>query len=197
MITIGILGSKGKSNVAELIESNMKKHNKISCIIGTHQETYSEFVKLLFDEIDYAIIEISREDIIQGALGRIIFDIIIETSLENENNELIEDIQGGIEQIREGGYIIFNSDSVQKINFQCDKIYPITYGLNGKTTVTASSIDDFDGLRFSYCLQRTLFTITGSIIQPFEIPAKVDGEYEEIYYHLASLTCSLILGFSL
>lgn len=197
MITIGILGTRGKSKVAEILERKLKEYNKSVYIIGTSQKSSYEFERLLYCDIDYIIIEISREDILGKSIDKIKFDIIIQTPLENEKEELIEQIQNIISCIREGGYIIFDSDSIQKINFICEKVYPITYGLNGKTTVTASSIDDVESLCFSYCLQRAVFTIAGTVVQPFEIPIKIDEEYNNISYLLGAFTCIIILGYGI
>lgn len=197
MIIIGVLGSRGKSSVAEIIDKKLRGQRKEVVIIGTREDSGNEFFKILFNNVDYVIIEISREDILQNRLSKIKFDILIQTALEKESPELIQEIQKLICNIRQNGYILFNSDSIQKINFQCSNIYPITYGLNGKTTVTASSIDDIDSLHFSYCLQRAIFTISNNIVQPFEKPIRVEGKSEDVYYCLAAMTCCLILGYEI
>ncbi|TDT61073.1 Mur ligase family protein [Fonticella tunisiensis] len=194
MVTIGILGSRGKSAVAEIIEKELIKVGKGVYIIGTKEDSVKEFMKLFTDQIDYVIIEISREDILGKHLDKIKFDILIITTLKKENEELLQSIQSLIKSIKENGYIIFDSDSIQQINFTCDKVYPITYGLNGKTTVTASSIQEVDGLYFSYCLQRGIYTLTNSIVQSFEKPVKVIGNYDDVYYYLAAFTCLLVIG---
>lgn len=195
MITIGILGSRGKSSVAEILSNELKKQGKQVFIIGTKEESTKEFIKLLYCEVDYAIIEISREDLLEGNINKIKFDIVIQTSLEEESEAIIKQIQGILSNIKEGGYFIFNSDSIQNINFKCDKIYPITYGLNGRTTVTASSIDDMEGLCFSYCLQRAIFTLSHTLVQPCEIPIQVKGLHDDVGYYLAAYTCLVLLGF--
>lgn len=195
MITIGILGSRGKSSVAEIVSSELKKQDKQVFIIGTEEESTKEFIKLLYSEIDYAIIEISREDLLEGNINKIKFDIVIQTSLDEESKEIIQQVQNILSNIKEGGYIIFNSDSIQNISFKCDNIYPITYGLNGRTTVTASSIDDRDGLCFSYCLQRAIFTLSQTLVQPCEIPIRVEGMHDDVGYYLAAYTCLIVLGF--
>ncbi|MDF2673615.1 MAG: hypothetical protein K0R09_1880 [Clostridiales bacterium] len=195
MITIGILGSRGKSSVAEIVSSELKKQDKQVFIIGTEEESTKEFIKLLYSEVDYAIIEISREDLLEGNINKIKFDIVIQTSLDEESKEIIQQIQNILSNIKEGGYIIFSSDSIQNINFKCDKIYPITYGLNGRTTVTASSIDDREGLCFSYCLQRAIFTLSQTLVQPCEIPIQVKGVHDDVGYYLAAYTCLIVLGF--
>jgi UDP-N-acetylmuramoyl-L-alanyl-D-glutamate--2,6-diaminopimelate ligase len=195
VITIGILGSRGKSSVAEIVSSELKKQDKQVFIIGTEEESTKEFIKLLYSEVDYAIIEISREDLLEGNINKIKFDIVIQTSLDEESKEIIQQIQNILSNIKEGGYIIFSSDSIQNINFKCDKIYPITYGLNGRTTVTASSIDDREGLCFSYCLQRAIFTLSQTLVQPCEIPIQVEGIHDDVGYYLAAYTCLIVLGF--
>lgn len=194
MVTIGILGSRGKSAVADIIEKELIKVGKGVYIIGTKEDSVKEFMKLFTDQIDYVIIEISREDILGKHLDKIKFDILIITTLKKENEELLQSIQSLIKSIKENGYIIFDSDSIQQINFTCDEVYPITYGLNGKTTVTASSIQEVDGLYFSYCLQRGIYTMKNSIIQSFEKPVKVIGNYDDVYYYLAAFTCLLVIG---
>lgn len=195
MVTIGILGSKGKSAVSDLIAKKIKSDGKEVYVITTKEDSIISFMGLVLNKIDYVIIEISREDILTKHLNKIKFDILIQTSLEEEDPSVIEEVQNLICSVKENGYIIFNSDSIQKINFHCDKIYPITYGLNGKTTATASSIDDIENLRFSYCLQRAIFTMSNTIIQPFEKPVTVQGQSEDVYYYLPAFTCLKLLGY--
>lgn len=197
LVTIGILGSKGKSIVGDLISAKANSLGYKTIIVGTKENSKFEFLKILNDDIEYIIIEISREDLIQKRLEKIKFDILVQTEFEKENEELISEVQRLICSLREDGYIIFNSDSIQKINFQCSSIYVITYGLNGKTTVTASSIDNRDSLCFSYCLQRSIFNIAGEVIHPFEKPYKFDGKPNLIYYYLAAITSCIILGLKL
>jgi UDP-N-acetylmuramyl tripeptide synthase len=195
VITIGVLGSRGKSAVAEIIQGELKKQGKNICIIGTNQESSEHFFEIFQDDVEYVIIAVSREDILYKRIDKIKFDILIQTALEKESSELIEEMQNIIHNIKENGYVIFNSDSIQKINFHCDKVYPITYGLNERTTVTASSIDDMQELCFSYCLQRAVLNISDDVIQPFDMPVIVEGNYEDINYYLAAYTCLLILGY--
>ena len=71
MITIGILGSIGKSSVAEIVSSELKKKGKQVFIIGTKEESTKEFIKLLYREVDYSIIEISRDDLLKGNISKI------------------------------------------------------------------------------------------------------------------------------
>lgn len=196
MIVIGIFGSRGKSFVAEYINNFFNKHNKNTYIIGTKENTEEAFLALLKNKIDYVIIEISREDILENRLNKIKFDVLIHTALEYEPSSLICSYQNLISNLNENGYIILNSDSIQKIDYTCDKVYPITYGLNGKTTVTASSIEDMSELCFSFCLQRSIITIEQKLIEPFEKPLRLKGKYQDVYYYLAALSTVLCLGYN-
>lgn len=195
MITIGIVGERGNSFVANAIYLGLEKYGKKTYVIGLKNVCISELEKLLSSDIDYLIIEISIDDIEEKVINRIKFNVLIQTFIENSNDIKIgQDI---ISCVSDGGYYIFNPDSMLNINFQCNRIYPITYGLSGKTTVTASSIDDIDRLCFSYCLQRSIVTAADNLIQPFEKPLKTEGEYDNIGFLLAAYTCIIILGYSI
>ncbi|MBZ4664219.1 MAG: hypothetical protein JG776_1936 [Caloramator sp.] len=195
MIIIGIFGSRGKSFVGDVLLEFFKKHKKNAYVIGTKDDSEESFFNLLRNSIDYIIIEISREDIINNKINKIKFDILIHTALEYEKESLIKSYQNLISNLKENGYIILNADSIQKIDYVCEKVYPITYGLNERTTVSASSIDDMNELCFSYCLQRSIVTINGKLVQPFEKPLKVKGKYQDVYYYLAALSTVLCLDY--
>jgi len=68
----------------------------------------------------------------------------------------------------------------------------ITYGLNKKASVTASSIDVDESTCFNYCVQRSFLTRSGVRVEPFEIPVRLKalGTYN-IYNALAAITCGL------
>lgn len=95
--------------------------------------------------------------------------------------------------VRSLGYVLFNADSVKLSEIIGEEYYPVSFGFNGKTSVTASSIDKVESLSIMYCLQRTLFTLNGKVIEPFEIPLEYSGSRMEIYTLLAGITTLLIL----
>jgi hypothetical protein len=144
---------------------------------------------------EFTITSISSKYMLDNTICPNKFDILIQAAIEEKSNERIEELQNAVMSIKENGYFIFDSDFIQSISFPCESIYPITYGLNGRTTITTSSIDDTEKLSFNYCLQRSIISLTESIIQPFEIPVKVDGKYSDVNYYLAAFTCLLILGY--
>ncbi|MDD2481211.1 MAG: hypothetical protein WCY24_04540 [Lutispora sp.] len=80
---------------------------------------------------------------------------------------------------------------LQVINVENENIV-ITYGLNKKAAVTATSIEYDEITKFNYCLQRTFYSKSGRIVEPFEVPISLKGlGINKIYSALASISCAL------
>lgn len=90
--------------------------------------------------------------------------------------------------------IIVNNDEAyaMKAAELCRDTTLITYGLNKKAVVTASSLDIGEGICFNYCVQKCFRSRSGKIIEPFEIPIRLNvvGSHN-IYNALAAITCGL------
>ena len=181
----------GNSEIGTGSRSDVNSRNISGCVNSSDSEVSNS------SKADFMITSISSSSncMLDNLNHPIKFDILIQTAIEEKSNEIIEGLQNAVMCIKENGYFIFDSDFIQKINFPCESIYAITYGLNGRTTITTSSIDDTEKLTFHYCLQRSIISLTESIIQPFEIPIKVDGKYSDVNCYLAAYTCLLILGY--
>ena len=192
MVTIGVVGSKGTKRICNILKEDISKFKKKTIIVNSSMQ-YKEKEFIFFD-VDYLIIDMIDfyNDYYESILNDI--KILIVTEFDTQNAEYLEKMQKVISRINEGGYIIFSSDNLDETNLKWGDIYPITYGFNGKTTVTASSIDDMNGLEFSYCLQRSLATISNEVVRPFEKPMCVSGDYDDITYYMAAFTCIIILG---
>ncbi|SEF71421.1 Mur ligase middle domain-containing protein [Caloramator fervidus] len=193
MFVIGVLGSRGKSRVLETVEAELKKKNKEVVCIGTHDNSAESFEKLLFKEVDYVLISISREDLIEGRVSKIKFDALVNLGFDSVDN-IIDKIQDVVNNIKEKGYYIFNFDAADCVNLNNLNVYAISFGLNDKSTVTATSIDDLTCLCFSFCLQRAVVNSKGLVVQPFERPYELCGKYYDIYSYLAAYTCLLVIG---
>lgn len=117
---------------------------------------------------------------------------ILEYSQENYNNiKLINEFFANVLQNKT---IIINNDdpfAIKAVEL-CKEVIPITYGLNKKAAVTASSIDIGDTTYFNYCVQRSFKTKNGSLVEPFEMPITMNtiGNHN-IYNALAAITCGL------
>lgn len=189
MVVIGLIINESNSKLTKVVKNYLKKGDK-SVEVLTIEELERD---IKFDSY-YNIIEIPIKEVNCEKYDDLKFDIILECLLEVDKNDL-KGLQHILNKTNENGYFIFNSDYIEKINFKCKDIYPITYGLNGKSSVTASSINDVNLLEFSICLQRTILTIDRNIIQPFEKPIKVDSSVLELNYYIAALTLIIVLGY--
>lgn len=74
----------------------------------------------------------------------------------------------------------------------------MTYGLSKKANIQATSIDITDSISFNYCLQSSLVTSNGRIVEPFEMPIrmKFSGE-ENIHNALAAITCAMYYDYDI
>ena len=95
-------------------------------------------------------------------------NVLFETIVINEDNSLIRNKMDSLKQILSRcKFLILNSDmdisleSIYKL-----KLTVITYGLNLKSTVTASSIEDE---KLQICIQRSIKNIYNKIIEPKEM----------------------------
>lgn len=193
MKTIGIVGSKGKSTTSKIVFSLLKDMGKKACIINTFEDSYGEIEGLSYLDMDYMIVQISKEDIKCG-IEKTRFNILIETWIEGEDLNFINNISELCRDISFNECLIVNSDSPQNVIYDDARLNVVTYGLGTSSMVTASSIEDVGGLTFSYCLRSPALDLNRNIIHPFEKPITVRGEYKNIYYYMAAFTCLLMIS---
>ena len=73
-------------------------------------------------------------------------------------------------------FLIIDSDIISPLDIVCQqKVYIITYGLNSKATLTASSLD---GNQTFLCLQRTVIDINNNEIEPQEFSILKNDKYD-------------------
>lgn len=126
------------------------------------------------------------------------FDCALITGVNNfdvgDQNYVLESIRGFVSQIPDNKPIILNNDDdmVLKALAGSKNTIVITYGLNKKSAVTATSIDVNQQTTFNYCLQRSFTTNNGNRVEPFEMPISMNilGS-RSIYNALAVITCAL------
>ena len=96
--------------------------------------------------------------------------------------------------IKLGKTLILNADTTyDPESLDCTGFYPLTCGLSLRSTVTASSIGDD---RFTYCLQRSIYTLDGKELPPQEFNVFWSKKPKEIYPYLAFVTLLLLCGVS-
>jgi UDP-N-acetylmuramoyl-L-alanyl-D-glutamate--2,6-diaminopimelate ligase len=183
MIVIGVYGYGDNGKTGTLIKDLIRSRCQDVCFYSKLEEW-----KKASKSNAYAIVQMFPGEVIPDDVR---IDILVQVSEEQRG------LQMAIHCIRPKGYIILNSDIMDKIDLKCRDIYAISYGLNGKATVTASSIDDVQGLSFNYFLQRSITVMEKGVVQPFETPISLIWKPEEIYSCLAAYTCVIVLGFEI
>lgn len=126
------------------------------------------------------------------------FDCAIITGVDsfdyNDSNNMVDSIRSFLSQIPEGKPVFVNNDDslVLKALESGKNTIVITYGLNKKAAVTATSIDINEQTSFNYCLQRSFITDSGNVLEPFEMPISINMlGGSNIYSALAAITCAL------
>ncbi len=111
-----------------------------------------------------------------------------------ENERTISAYQAFFSRMPAHRPVFINGDQqdVMQAVAHCKQIIPITYGMNMKAAVTASSMNIDLTTGFTYCLQRSFETKAGNLIEPFETSLRMNltGQHY-IYQALAAITCAL------
>lgn len=92
--------------------------------------------------------------------------------------------------IEQSKFLILNSDV--KLNLELIsnlKVTVITYGLNLKATVTASSIEND---KICICIQRAIQNVNGDVIEPKEI--SVESQGSDVYRSIISYILEILYG---
>jgi UDP-N-acetylmuramyl tripeptide synthase len=132
------------------------------------------------------------------------FDIVIYTDRAEEPAALTgQDYSGKMENvfshISEKGIAIVNVDDIELINLLKGlKLRFVTYGFNTKASITTSSTgDNIFKDSFICCLQRTISTRGGSVIEPQEYKLRVDSDEFDNRNLLAAASFAIINGIDL
>lgn len=208
--TIGIFGSNGKTSTI----------NMLYCIFnsaGLYVETINsekyvaqkrnmpniEPNKMLkrTGNNDIILIEINEDSLKNPDLFDISFDMLIHCHISEDSYEGTFDGANKISSLINSPYrpkvVILNTDdnNWRNVIIDAENTYVITYGFGSKATVTASSIECGKDINFQYCLQRSIANISGKIIEPMEVPIKINvmGQYN-VYNGLCAITAGLYCG---
>lgn len=151
-----------------------------------NEELSKKIFKNLFNE---NLIKRNNVVIINELNVNNIKNVLFETIIINEDNVIIKNKMDSLKKILEKcKFLILNSD----IDINLESIYRlkltvITYGLNLKSTITASSIENE---KVQICLQRSIKNINNKIIEPKEI--YVDTKKYDIYRVMEQIIVELI-----
>ena len=110
--------------------------------------------------------------------------IILETNIF-ENSNLIKRVLMNSERILVNSDFNSNLEIIHNL-----KLSVITYGFNSKSTITASSVDDSNGILI--CLQRSIKNINNKIIEPQEIKIYNKEDKNNHYVDMILLIITLL-----
>ncbi|TYQ15635.1 UNVERIFIED_CONTAM: UDP-N-acetylmuramyl tripeptide synthase [Acetivibrio alkalicellulosi] len=211
MLIAGIIGQNNKEKTSNLINHILTSSKKRVSIVDS--KNLSNFdpkrIKDYLNEleknnIDVLILKVDIGNILKDIFYNFKFDIIIFTDKADEIDEdniesYRETIKKAFSLLNEKGVAIVNSDDNDLSSFLNGiKNYIVTYGFNLKASITTSSIGDLMSKdNIMCCLQRTIYTKNGKIIEPQEFKVKADLDGVDPYNVLAAATFALINGIDL
>lgn len=211
MLVAGILGSEGKLQTAGIISSMLaSKGEKVSVIDpagmpGMDSKRIAAYIsELEKNNVDMLILKMDILDIDKYITDELSFDILIYTDKSNDislmgKTEYKSRLDKVFSLIDDKGVAIVNVDDSDMIKLLNGKMYKvITYGFNTKASITTSSIGDRvykDG--FICCLQRSISTRGGKIIEPQEYKIRLDAGDLDSHNLLAAASFAIVNGIDL
>ncbi|MDQ2087144.1 Mur ligase family protein [Herbivorax sp. ANBcel31] len=208
MLIAAIIGQNNKEKTANLINQILSNSRKRVSIVDSKnlssfdtRRVRSYFNELEKNNIDIVILKVDFKDALKEIFYNLKFDIIIFTDKADEIDEdKIESYRKMMKKtfssLNEKGVAIVNSDDNNLNSFLTGiKHYIVTYGFNLKASITTSSIGDFmEKDNIMCCLQRSIHTKNGKIVEPQEFKIKADLNGLDTYNVLAAATFALING---
>lgn len=211
MLLAGIMGRYGVVETADMINSiSIFTGKKISIIDSASLIDLglvvmrSYIFELSRNGVEILILKINVPDVRRKVFSQLHFDIMIYSDKANSAKGLFAEdysdaIQRTFSQLDKKGIAIVNVDDGELIRFlQGMEYYILTYGFNSKASITASSTGDavFKD-NFMCCLQRTISTKEGHLVEPQEYMIKVESENTDSYNVLAAAAFAIVNGIDL
>jgi UDP-N-acetylmuramate-alanine ligase len=211
MLIAGIIGHEGKSKTAILINSFFASTGKRVSIIDAkslvdlgNYRVKSYISELDKNNIDILILKIELKDIEKEIFNNIHFDIMIYIDKADDLKEIEDEyykdlVRKNFSLLDDKGIAIVNIDDNSLLQMLHGlKNYIVTYGFNSKASITTSSIGDIVSKEnFMCCLQRTISTKNGVLIEPQEYSIKIETTGMNSYNVLAAATFAIVNGVDL
>mgnify|MGYP006280612997 CR=1 FL=1 len=225
LFVIGVTGTNGKTTTVHLLDSIFNKAGISTALIGTLgikignkyiknnlTTPDAEYLYELFDEfvnkkVKVVIMEVSSHALKFSRTYGIEYDIAIHTNIEIDHMDIHDSFTEYVntkkilfDSLKRNKLAIINTDDDNSSNLLegNDRVLTITYGLNSKASVTASSISETDKISFNICIQRSITTLSYNEIEPseFKINTNLIGIHN-IYNSLAAISASLFYGINI
>lgn len=222
---IGVTGTNGKTTTTTLIYEILKNSGVPVGLIGTlnirikekiietslttppPEDIFYYLSQMVQEGVKVVVMEVSSHGLKNERVHQINFDIAIHTNIEKDHlnfhktfDDYVASKKKLFDQLAPGNIGIINIDDSNSLKLleNNQDIVVLTYGLNKRSSITASSINVDTGLFFNYSLQRGITTLSGIEIDPFEYPIQLNllGGHN-VYNALAAISCCLLLDISI
>lgn len=211
MLIAGVIGSAGHLQTASLINSMLaSKGIKVSLVDSSNLFSLdASRVKAYINEldknnVDLLLLKTGISDIDKFLTDQVEFDIVIytdkaEDTSESEKRLCSEKMEKVFSLMTDKGVAIVNVDDGDLIHLlQGMKHHFVTYGFNTKASITTSSIGDTVSKEdFICCLQRTIATRNGTVIEPQEYKLRLEANEFDSHNVLAAASFAIINGIDL
>lgn len=211
MLIVGILGSEGKLQIANIINLILTSSGeKVSVIdsagmLNLDSARIKEYIReLKKNNIDLLLLKTELADIDRFLSDEMQFDILIytdktENKMDLDKSDYTNKLKRVFALMAEKSVAIVNVDDNELIRLlQGMKHRFITYGFNTKASVTTSSIgDSMSKEGFICCLQRSIPTRGGEIIEPQEYKLNLDASEFDSHNVLAAASFAIVNGIDL
>ena len=199
--TLGIIGGKGKYVVSTMIDLVLKDAGYTSTVISS-EDIKAKIIKHKSNiektgDRNILIITISKEDIKTIIDLNVELNIIVDASMAldgNREDKFWNDKIKLVKRLNKNNLLIINTDDEYstKLAYENQKAIVMTYGLNGRSSLTASSLDLDSNIKFHLCLQRSVETFCNSYVDPFEYPIEVNlTGMDNLYSTFAAISLAL------
>jgi UDP-N-acetylmuramate-alanine ligase len=211
MLIAGIIGNEGHLQTASLINSILAaRGTKVSSIDSSSLFALdSPRIKAYIQEldknkVDLLLLKMGIADIDKLLSEELQFDIVIYTDKADEaagpdQAHSSEKLGRIFASMADKGVAIVNVDDSDLISLlQGTNHRFVTYGFNKKASITTSSIGDTVSKEgFICCLQRTIATRNGTVIEPQEYKLKLEANEFDSHNVLAAASFAIINGIDL
>jgi len=211
MLVVGIAGYGGRNRTADLINLFLSSAGKkvgiadLNDLSGLDSSHVRDYISVLAESgMEILILKISIADPAKKIPENMHFDVMIYSDKAEDMNvgnaeNYTETMRKIFAMLDEKGTAIVNIDYGDLVHFlEGMKRQVVTYGFNSKASMTASSIgDSISKNDFLCCLQRTISTKNGTLVEPQEYRLSIERGNFDAYSVLAASTFAIINGMDL
>ncbi|SCG82619.1 UDP-N-acetylmuramyl-tripeptide synthetase [Proteiniborus sp. DW1] len=222
LILVGITGTNGKTTTSYILDHILKSTGIKTGVIGTlgikigerHIPTnlttpepevlFYQLKEMVKEDVQVAIIEVSSHGLKLERVYGLDFDMAIHTNIGYDHvnfhktkTDYIKSKKILFDSLKKNGISIINiddKDGLKLIEGNTNTLV-VSYGLNPKSSITASSLMFQDTISFNLCIQRGLTSLNSLEVEPMEIPIsmKLLGRHN-VYNSLAAICGALCIG---